>query len=144
MTYKIYLDDLRVPSDSIKHSKIPQLYVNNNEWVIVRNYDEFVNTITSRQEVGQWPMFISYDHDLGIEHTKFFWDNGGFRNPPNPDDANFTEKTGLDCAKWLCEYVMNNKLPLPGFAVHSANPVGRKNIQTYLENFNKHYEQMGK
>ena len=32
---------------------------------------------------------------------------------------------------------MNNAVPLPKYFVHSANPVGRENIQGYLDNYLK-------
>jgi hypothetical protein len=32
---------------------------------------------------------------------------------------------------------MNNNLPLPKYNVHSQNPVGKENIEKYLNNFNK-------
>jgi hypothetical protein len=49
----------------------------------------------------------------------------------------FKEKTGLDCAKWLCDYCMDYRETLPGFVVHSMNPAGGKNISGYLESFKK-------
>jgi len=44
--------------------------------------------------------------------------------------------TGYDCAKWLCEYCWTNGVPIPRWNVHSANTVGRDNIESLL----KHYE----
>jgi hypothetical protein len=60
--YSLYLDDERDPKT-------------NRDWIIVRSYDEFVNTI---QELGI-PAYISFDHDLS------------------------EEKTGMNCAKWLVD-----------------------------------------
>ena len=48
------------------------------------------------------------------------------------------EKTGFHCAKWLVDYCLDNDLRLPPFQVHSANPVGRQNIQSYLDNAKKY------
>jgi hypothetical protein len=142
ITYKLYLDDIRVPSVTAikaqKHGLDPQIY-SQDDWVIVRNYQQFVETITSRYTLGQWPGIISFDHDLGQEHTDYFFQNGGWNSPPNPLLAEFTEKTGYDCAKWLINYIMDNEtLSLPKCYVHSANPVGRENIKMLLENFEKH------
>jgi hypothetical protein len=78
-------------------------------WVTVRSYEEFVQWI---REHGL-PKFISFDHDLG------------------------TEMTGYDCALWLVEYCLDNKVPLPNYNVHSANPVGRDNIFSLFSNFKK-------
>jgi hypothetical protein len=49
----------------------------------------------------------------------------------------FNEKTGYDAAKWLCDYCFLNSIPLPKWNVHSANPVGRDNIEGLLKNFEK-------
>ena len=45
------------------------------------------------------------------------------------------EKTGYHCAKWLIGYCMDNKKELPTWSSHSANPVGRDNINNILFNF---------
>jgi len=116
---KLYLDDIRTPKSE--------------GWDIVRSYQEFVDWIT---ENGV-PDEVSFDHDLSREHTKYFFDNGGHDNPPNPQDTEFTEKTGYDAAKWLCEYCWTNGIPLPTWNVHSANPVGRDNIKQLINNFEK-------
>ena len=63
------------------------------------------------------PDFISFDHDLG------------------------EGKSGYDCAKFLIDYCLENSLPLPRYAVHSQNPVGRKNIEMLFENFLKNSQQ---
>jgi len=95
--------------------KNTQLYLDDvrvvpDGFVLVENYVEFTEYITQ----NGLPDFISFDHDLG------------------------EEKTGYDCAKWLVEICMNRKIPLPDFAVHSQNPVGKKNIESLLRNFKKH------
>ena len=116
---KLYLDDIRTPKSE--------------GWDIVRSYQEFVDWIT---ENGV-PDEVSFDHDLSREHTKYFFDNVGHDNPPNPQETEFTEKTGYDAAKWLCEYCWTNGIPLPTWNVHSANPVGRDNIKQLINNFEK-------
>ena len=50
-------------------------------------------------------------------------------NPPR------REKTGMDCAKWLVDYCMDNKKELPDFVVHSMNPAGGENIKSLLDQF---------
>ena len=63
MKYKIYLDDVRTPTDS--------------SWVVVRNYDEFVNKVT---EIGLENIeLISLDHDLGDSAMKE-WHTNDFRD----------------------------------------------------------------
>lgn len=124
---KVFLDDLRT---------IDMVYpeFDSNEWVIVRDFHQFVNYIN---KYGI-PEFVSFDHDLGFEHTRFFFNNGGHENPPDPIDGDFKEKTGYDAAKWLVEYCMDNNVKLPKFSVHSANPTGAKNIREYLKNAEKY------
>lgn len=125
---RLFLDDVR---------DINMIYPNydSKDWVIARNYHEFVNFI----EKFGLPDFISFDHDLGFEHTRWYFENGGHGNPPDPKETVFKEKTGYDAAKWLTEYCLNNNLKLPDYKVHSANPVGKQNIISYLENFKKMY-----
>lgn len=60
------------------------------------------------------PNYISFDHDLG------------------------EEKTGYDFAKWLVEQDLcgSNKFPDDfEFNVHSANPVGVKNIEGLFKSY---------
>jgi len=73
----------------------------------VRSYAEFVIHI----ETNDLPDFISFDHDLGLEES------------------------GFDCAKWLVNHCLDHKVKLPGFTVHSQNPVGKQNIESLLNNF---------
>jgi len=124
---KLFLDDLRT---------LDMIYPNANpkDWVIVRNFHQFVNYI---QKYGL-PDYISFDHDLGIEHTKYYFNNGGHASPPDPLKADFKEKTGYDAAKWLVDFCVENEKSLPLWHVHSHNPVGSENIRTYLRNAEKH------
>ena len=104
----------------------------NSEFVIVRNYDEFVNFIRK----NGLPNIISFDHDLADEH--YSSDMHASTEVYNKNYETFQEKTGMDCAKWLVDYCLENGLQLPDYVVHSANPVGKKNIESYLLNAKKH------
>lgn len=92
--------------DDIRNPKLPG-------YNIVRSYDD---AIFYMESYG-CPEFISFDHDLG--------------------DAK--AKTGFDIAKWMTERDMNESGQfIPGnfdFFVHSANPVGAKNIEGLLNNY---------
>lgn len=130
--YKIYLDDVRTPID--------------NDWIIVRNYNQFVNTI---KELGLNNIkVISLDHDLGDTAMQEYFNNVS----PNfkLDYNNITEKTGLDCVKWLIDhfyelypkrigmkYGEKKEIPIkfPEVYVHSANPIGSGNMMGYINNF---------
>lgn len=62
------------------------------------------------------PEFISFDHDLGGDDT------------------------AMNFVNWIIDSVLNKELMLPrnfSFTVHSANPVGKINIQSKLNNFIK-------
>lgn len=135
---KLYLDDVRMPRHSYpamsRRTGTEASVYQNDDWNIVRTYDEFVNWIKQ----NGLPDLISFDHDLADEHIQYYFDNGGHHNPPNPQETTFTEKTGYDCAKWLVDYCVENNKSLPDYLVHSANPVGSLNILTYLNNAKKH------
>jgi hypothetical protein len=119
--FNIYLDDVRTPK--------------NNEWIIVRNYDEFVSTVS---RIGFENIhIISLDHDLGDSAISEYINNVKPNYILNYD--NVKEKTGLDCAKWLVEYFYysTNKTIFPNVFTHSANPIGSANIIGYINNFYK-------
>lgn len=124
----LFLDDIRTPLDCF-YMKNPDLY--DRKWDIVRNYDEFVNYILTEGV----PDFISFDHDLSDEHysPEMYKSMETYNELYN----GFKEKTGYDCAKWLCNYCAENSIPLPEFEVHSMNPVGRENIKNYLNSYLK-------
>jgi hypothetical protein len=83
MKSKIYLDDVRTPIQS--------------DWVVVRNYDEFVEKV---DEIGLENIeLISLDHDLGDSAMNEWHKNVYYNYELNYD--NITEKTGMDCTKWL-------------------------------------------
>ena len=62
---KLFLDDIRIPKDAINlvPSSFNKFYWE-NDWDIVKNYDEFVQYI----EVNGVPKFVSFDHDLSDFH----------------------------------------------------------------------------
>lgn len=90
----------------------------NNSYILARSYDEAVNYVKQ----NSIPNFISFDHDLGV------------------DEKDNLLSTGYDFTKWLVEMDMDNIHSFPddfSFNVHSANPVGKQNIETYLNNYLK-------
>jgi len=105
MNYKLFLDDIRNPKTE-------------GPWVIVRSFKEAVNEIIKR---GKFPNYISFDHDLEHNH-----------------DKNEEYKTGYDFARWLVKQDMNGTFLFDNnfkFNVHSANPIGKKNIEFYLNSY---------
>lgn len=135
----IFLDDLRMSVDVLNY--IQNKEYSEDKWLVVRSYDDFVIMILAlwNETIGL-PELISFDHDLGIEHIKYYFDNGGHESPPDPLKANFTERTGYDCAKWLVNFCIDNNAKLPRYKVHSKNVSGKENILGILGNFKKHQE----
>lgn len=78
-------------------------------WIIVRNFEDFKNTILEKG----LPKEISFDHDLGDEVP-----------------------TGYDCVKWLVNH-MKYDLRKVDINVHSANSVGKQNIEGLIRSWNK-------
>lgn len=122
---KIFLDDNRTPYDVFRNTIDPD-YEHNNEWTIVKNYEEFIDTIL---ESGL-PEIISFDHDLSQNHYLS-------ENQFNIDYNNLKDRTGYDAALWLIGYCRMNNINLPIVKVHSANPEGKKNIEKVLHLTNK-------
>lgn len=133
---RLFLDDYRVPLDCVSYmhrhigARNPDYL---ESWTIVRNFESFCMNI----EKSGVPDLISFDHDLADEHyaDQSIWDN---KEAYENLSENFKEKTGLDCAKWLVEYCIENNCKIPDYYVHSMNPVGAENIKNYLEHFKKH------
>jgi hypothetical protein len=118
----IYLDDVRIPTD--------------DGWIVVRSYDEFVSKIN---EIGLENIeLISLDHDLGDSAMRE-WHTNVYHNY-TLDYNNITEKTGMDCTKWLVEQWMNGK-PMCRVIVHSANAIGSANMMGYINNY-KHINRL--
>ena len=86
-----------------------------DEFIVVRNFSQFVSVI---EDLGP-PSYISFDHDLGHE---------GY--------------DGYTIAKLIVDLDLDrNGEWLPrnfDFHVHSANPVGKTNIENYLNNYLRH------
>lgn len=67
-----------------------------------------------------FPVHISFDHDLGM------------------DEKGRLLESGYDFAKWIVESDQNGDIFIPidfTFTVHSANPVGARNIFSLLDNY---------
>jgi hypothetical protein len=113
---KIYLDDIRIPIEE--------------GWIVVKNYDDFVSTV---MYVGLENIeLISLDHDLGDTAMKEWHTNVYHNYTLNYD--NITEKTGMDCAKWLVKQWMDGQ-PIVDVFTHSANAIGSANIMGYINNY---------
>lgn len=126
---RLFLDDIRHNYDALQMLGYSEY---KEHWHIVRNYDEFKSWI----ELNGLPDIVSFDHDLADCHytPKEYW-NDYYKSKEYQESLVHEEKTGVDCAKFLIDYCINNNLRLPLYLVHSANPVGRDNIFYLLRNF---------
>ena len=123
MKKNIYLDDVRIPE--------------NEGWILVKDYDEFVGTVTL---IGLENIeLISLDHDLGDSAMSEYYSNV----QPNYtlNYSNVIEKTGYDVCKFLVEHSINTGIALPEVVVHSANPIGAANMMGYINNYYKNCKQ---
>lgn len=133
----LWLDDVRDPFDKdfTPYVALYNPFLNEPHKIVwVKNYNEFEDYLASEE----LPDAISFDHDLALEHIQYYFDNGGHDNPPDPMKANFKEETGMDCVKLLVGFckLSNKKLPICVF--HTANPIGKINMETYINNAKKH------
>lgn len=109
--WHLYLDDER---------NLPSHYDRERRWYVCRSSEE------AKQMVKRYgiPQFMSLDHDLGGDDTtmKFLhWlaEEYFFDQDKNPGG----------------EYLI-----IPGYVIHSQNPVGAENIKSYMESWKKAYK----
>jgi hypothetical protein len=116
--FRLYLDDVRTPI--------------NEDWLVVRNYNEFVNVV---KEHGLENFeVISLDHDLGDESMIEYYSNVRYNYTLDYNNI-VNEKTGYDCCKFLVNESIEKNIPLPQIYVHSANPIGSGNMMGYINNY---------
>jgi hypothetical protein len=134
----LWLDDYRCPFNTPDEPAHPYLqmfcpeYVGKEDKIAwVKSYDEFKAWIGD----NGMPKWISFDHDLADEHYAPESRYGDYNTWAS--EQGFKEKTGMDCAKWLVDYCIDNNCELPLWAIHSANPSGVENIRNLLRNFLK-------
>lgn len=126
----VFLDDIRFPIEAYR-------YIGNNtykeEWKIVRNYEEFTSLCKKYwNEID----IISFDHDLGEDEAKNLVAGGISKRKARAQKK--LAKSGMDCAKWLINYALDNKLSIPLIWCHSQNPVGKENILELFQSYKKH------
>lgn len=86
---------------------LPSEYVAEGGWTVVRHPDDLIALYETLPDIE----VISFDHDLG--------------EPPT--------KTGYDVLNWIESYTVANMMCwAPEFRIHSANPVGRKNMEAAI------------
>jgi len=88
---------------------------------------------------GYHPWIV--DHDLAEEHMDDYFKQFAEKGFQQPDYESYKEKTGMDCANFVVEYCQRMKVSLKYCAVHSHNPVGAANIQSFINGFKKHMDE---
>ncbi len=88
-------------------------------WIIARSTKEAVQVVKSHG----LPEFISFDHDLGEGDTS------------------------IDFIHWLIDTTLDSielgaNPKFPNYTVHSQNPVGKENIESLMDSFLKHLENL--
>lgn len=80
--------------------------------IVVRSSSEAIQVVTVRG----CPAHICFDHDLGGDDTS------------------------MRFCRWFADYAIDNKVDLSEFSwsVHSQNPVGAANIESYMTSLMKH------
>lgn len=121
---KLFLDDVRIPTDCINYmyhriGALNLIYL--EKWVIVKNYEEFIEQIKNNyNDITH----ISFDHDLADSHYGLdfeVWKD-------HSSEQLGLEFTGTDCAEFTKKFYLEKNLKLPIMFVHSMNPVGTQNI----------------
>lgn len=140
MNTLLFLDDIRNPFGNIDNdpdkgtwlifSPIEQPY----EVIWVKSYKEFAEWIHN----NALPTAICFDHDLGDDIAIKAKERGLTKKKARL--LKQQEKNGMDCAKFLVDYCMDNNLKLPLYNIQSANPVGKENIDSLLKQFKKFQE----
>ncbi len=123
---RLFLDDVRSPDNCLAYMQPrigAEVAIYKESWFVVRNYHKFVEFIkTHAPNITH----ISYDHDLAEAHYHESMYEGGRVYMKYLETV--SEKTGLDCAKFMKEYYEAKKYDFPKMYVHSMNPVGTENI----------------
>ena len=76
-------------------------------WIVARS-----SGTALKMCAAMWPSELALDHDLGGEDTV------------------------MNFLKGLYE-LWDGKRPIPSWSVHSGNPVGKKNIESYMKSWEK-------
>lgn len=130
MSYNLFLDDVRDPEQAMLYDRGVSLStasgIHHTEWKVVRTHADFVHAI----EYCGIPDVVSFDHDLCFEHMRHYHDVT--RNVGLVEYANLKTPTGKASAEYLVEVCRKQNLPLPSWYIHSANEVGRTEIQKVL------------
>jgi hypothetical protein len=88
--------------------------------IIARNMDDAIFYV----ERYGIPQTIHFDPDLAEEN--YIFGQG--------------DETGFDFAKWICDYILDNRLDFPK-NFHYTVPVGKEKIISYMNSFMRHLKE---
>lgn len=132
-TYNLFLDDARMPEQCLLYNTayMPQnraMYTL-EPWVIAKDYEDFVRIVTEKFAQGEFPVKVSFDHDLAdIHYDPTTW----------TESFVYKEKTGNEAAQWFVNFCIDNEIPLPTCHIHTQNGVGGKRIYESLKDYDRY------
>ena len=126
MVVRLFIDDVRIPIECVPYMKKrigSDVDEYKKDWVIVRNYEDFVDYI---KENGL-PDIISFDD---LTHTRLTTSDVWEKRYDTLHDG---EETGADCAKFLYSFCRKHETELPIYYIHTMNIVEVDNILNALK-----------
>lgn len=115
MSIVFYLDDKRNPN-----------YSTGDTYIIARSFSEAIDIIENHPVADNFDAW-DLDHDLDESLEAHY---SGYASAPS-------KRTGMDFLKWASENALA-KWPRGRVLVHSANPAGRKNMEDFVVQVEKH------
>lgn len=113
---KLWVDDVR-PSP-----------LGEDDWTWAKSFGEAVRLFASQPGSVQ---MASLDHDLGYIDPSS-WRKGIVFAPGHTEGYDWDAPTGYDLVKWIWA---NNTWPKVSLAIHTANPVGARNMSAIIERY---------
>ncbi len=114
--WALWLDDLRNPHSSEKRN----LHPIHHKYIWARDVEQAVYFV----KLLGIPEYMALDHDLGLDEDE-----------TRSKNSIVYKETGMKFLMWLEEY-MNNSAP-PKWKVHSDNPAGAKNMESFMKSWEK-------
>ena len=107
----LWLDDMRSPEKYLSSNKTSDTFLRNVDFYqrLTQKYNVRFTWVHNINEFQKYimtngiPDLVSFDHDLGAGLEK-----------------------GSECAKWLKNYCLQNKINFPKYYIHSANNNAQK------------------
>lgn len=115
MEWNLFIDDERSTEDVTWAPREVREKYRNEKWHYAKTHNDVVELI---EHMGCMPTFVSFDHDLG----------------------DFENGDGYKIAKYLVDLDIYTDYNFPenfDYFVHSKNPIGKQNIESYLNNYMK-------